>query len=58
MTDIRKAAEERYVKWMREQAAGVAETFIPDPHEEHEACEDCAMTRGVAAAIRKIGENE
>lgn len=26
--------------------------FIPDPHKEHELCDDCAMVRSMVDAIR------
>lgn len=34
-----------------DRAREIARTFIPDPHEPDESCEDCAMTRALAAAI-------
>lgn len=39
----------------REACAQIAENFIPDQHQEHEACSDCAMTRAVASTIRNQG---
>ena len=40
----------------READARVAENWIPDPHKEHEPCQDCATARGICDAIRRGGE--
>jgi hypothetical protein len=77
MTDVRKAAEERYpmytwqddmqiarvnafiagAEWMREQAAQVAEAHAQPMVTFHGIAAD-PQVRDIAAAIRKIGEND
>ena len=36
----------------REACAKVAESRIPDPHEPHEVCTDCWLSKDIATAIR------
>ena len=41
-------------RYARDQIAEIIANFIPDMHEDDDACEDCAMVRSILKTIKEL----
>lgn len=41
-------------EYARDEIADIIENYIPDMHEDDDACEDCVMVRSILNAIKEL----